>query len=254
MQCGGAAPAGSSLDSLSGAAAPLVIASPGTKARLLLLERRLTGSNPPIDPVPLHQQAVVQAQAPAATQLRPHISAASSGAGGGASGSGAMVGQPAQPHIEVVIIDPSQDDPAVQGGAAVIAAQQRMPYTRYQKSPTPPPDAPPSAGNKRRKTGRPLHRPIDGAVPTASAASDGGGAKAGGGQHAQQGQGLITPPPPARDNTQQRDKPVRVRASPRAAERSEPAGGSNPPMSPVPIGESRHWLRPNMHTLRCAVL
>lgn len=100
-----------------------------------------------------------------------------------------------------------------------------------RKSPTPSGAEVPMSASKRRKTGKPQHRPVE---PASSGADSKQGLPASAASNG------------AVKDTVQRDKPVRARHSPRVKSEGAPAaggsagdavaGGSNPPMSPTPTG------------------
>lgn len=230
-------------DSLGSHGPPLVLASPGTKAKLLLLERRLTGSSPGHHST--HATEANSAQLTTANQNQMLADALVTAA------------EPA----EVVVIDDTQEDgqaePLVRA-PTVPAAQQAPPAAtplaaarESRKSPTPPVTDMPASASKRRKTGKPQHRPADAATPpAASAAVD--GSKAGTMSSFATAAGTASG---GKDLVQQRDKASRTRASPHAAptpaapDMKAPAaaagaagdpGNSNPPMSPMSGGAGEH--------------
>lgn len=115
--------------------------------------------------------------------------------------------------------------------AELAAAVQSIAATGDRKSPTPSGADILTSASKRRKTGKPQHRPMDSAA---------------GGADSKQGALAAAASNGAIKDTMQRDKPVRARLSPRVKSEGGHAAGysagegvagnSNPPMSPPSAG------------------
>lgn len=192
---------------------PLIFASPSSKQKLLLLERRLTGSD-----------MLVTATT---TPLQMGVPASDQSIGVMPDGShnlnqGTVVAPASQQHGDMDVQVVGSLEPAAQQSAGSKPAAATPDLARSSSAS----DAfPATSVSKRRKTAKPQHRPLTDGTAAATAQDAAAGKAA-----------AMTASHTSVKDTVQRDKtPRRSRASPRADVKTGAGevANSNPPASPV---------------------